>query len=67
MKIDRERLARALSEVAFEFNLPPERITDWPQWYDEPGPDEHLVFDSDRWSGDVANAIADAYEDEEDA
>lgn len=61
-QLDVDRLAKALRAIAFDMDLPPERITAHPRWYDEPGPDDHLVFDSDSWSKDVAKALAAEYE-----
>jgi hypothetical protein len=52
-----EVLAAALLDVAFDLDLPPDEITAHPRWYDEPGPDEYLVFDSEQWSKDVAAAL----------
>lgn len=52
-----DAVAEALRDVAFDLDLPPNDITAHPGWYDEPGPEEHLVFDSDQWSRDVATAI----------
>lgn len=65
--IDQKRLARALVKVGFDLDLWPASLTAHPGWYDEPGPDDHLVFDSEQWGEDVAAAVTAAYEADEGA